>query len=297
MAAPPQIDTHAQVAFDNRIRFQAQQMVSVLRPTVDEEELDGEKKFFDNYGQASMIERLTRGQPNTPQELPRGRRVITPRDFEFTEEFDMQKDLVRLRRAIMSDSKFEAAILMALMRQHDDLIIEAAHGDALSGKNGNDTVTFDSNQTIANGTVLTSAQVRNYRKLLKRADVPTGELFIDLHPDEIDGMLGDTNVTSADFNTIRALADGEINSYLGFIYNQTTRIQTAANGASASHRWVTARSRDSIIFGVHPGSITTEWEKLPGRGKTWQYAVYGTMAATRQFENQIVRQGIQNPAV
>lgn len=291
MGTPPQIDTFAQVTFDERLRFQAQQMTTKLRGTVMEEELDGEKRFFDQYGAASMVERLTRGQANTPQEIARARRAITPRDFEYTEEFDLQKDVVRVRNAIVNDSQFERAILMAVARKIDDLIIEASHGDALTGKNGTTVQGFDTaNQNITGGGTLTAAIVREGRKKLKAADVDTADLYIDVHPDEIDDMLGDTNVTSIDTNTVRALVEGEFTRYLGFTWMQTTRIITGEHGATG--RWATMRSRDAVIFGVHGGSISTEWEKLPGRGKTWQYAVYGTMAATRQFENKIARADI-----
>lgn len=295
MGAPPQIDTHAQVTFDERLRMQAQQMDTKTRGTVSEEELDGEKRYFDNYGAGTMVERLTRGQANTPQELPRARRAITPRDFEYTEEFDMQKDQVRVRRAIKSDSNFEKAIVAAMARQIDDVIIEAMHGNALTGKEGQTVVAYDAtNQEGASLTALTTANVREARRELKGADVDTMDLFALVHPDQLDNLLGEdptsaATTTSIDYNAIKALVEGEFTRWVGFTWVQSTRVTDGGNGVTAAHRWATFYARDAVIFGTHPGSFTSEWEKLPGRGKTWQYALYGTMAATRQFENKIYR--------
>ena len=62
-------------------------------------------------------------------------------------------------------------------------------------------------QQIANGgTDLTLAKLREAKKKLDLADVdPSIPRYIAVGPDQIEALLGSTTVTSADFNTVKAL--------------------------------------------------------------------------------------------
>ena len=42
-------------------------------------------------------------------------------------------------------------------------------------------------------------------------------------------MLGTTEVTSSDFNTVKALAQGDINTFLGFNFIVSNRLAIASN--------------------------------------------------------------------
>jgi hypothetical protein len=43
-------------------------------------------------------------------------------------------------------------------------------------------------------------------------------------PKQITDLLGTTEVTSSDFNTVKALANGEVNSFLGFNFIVSNRL-------------------------------------------------------------------------
>lgn len=288
---PPQIDTHAQVTYDERLRSLAQLAQSQLRGTVLEEIIDGSMRFFDGYGSAEMIERSARGQSNTPQELFRNRRVITPRDFEYTEEFDLAKDLPRIRRDMLEDSDFTANVIKTIERKYDQMIIEACHADALEGKLGENVVPYDISRQAFQGAAIPQLFPRAARKALKQDDAVQGKRLI-AQVSVQDGLsqlldsLGSV-IGSVDSNTHRALIEGQFKKWLGFEWHLTTQIEIGGFGATG--RWNVFRTFDTVLFGILDGSIEAGWEKLPGRGDTWQYTLYGTMAATRQFENQIYR--------
>lgn len=291
MGAPPQLDTHAQVTFDRLLREQAQQATTKLRGAVRGETLDGEKKYFDYYGVGTLNERLTRGQANTPQEMPRIRRAITPRDFEYTEEFDLQKDQVRLREAVIPNSGLQKAIHKSLKRQIDDLIIEAFHADALGGKEGNELVPFAAGQTLeVQVGALTQGGIRTARQIFLRNGLRRNDVIsLAVHPNQLDDMLEDGNreVSSIDYNTKRAIINGEFDFWLGVHWIQTTRVQPGDHGATET--WATFFTHRSMAFAIDPGSLETQWEKIPGRGKVWQFTVTASMAASRIFDFEVFR--------
>ncbi len=62
----------------------------------------------------------------------------------------------------------------------------------------------------------------NYEKLLRLStmmdnqNIPPGERYLFVSPEQCEQLLHETKVQSADFNTVRALVNGEVNSYCGF---------------------------------------------------------------------------------
>lgn len=298
MGFPAQIDVHAQVTFDREMRVQTQHATSAFRFSVLEEELDGEKRYFDGYGSAEMIERRFRGEPNVPQELFRTRRLIAPRDFEFTEEYDFAKDEIRVRNDMKVDSEYQQAVVATVGREIDNLIVEATHGDAAGGKNGELTFQFDvANETITSTTV-GDLIARDARKRLKATDAVTGHDLVAQVSDQMwnqvfnnpSGASGTVQVGSIDTNVRKAMVDHEFRRWLGFDWYRRSNqpILAFAVGAFPLSRYEVFRTRDSIAFAMDP-VVNAGWEKLPGRGDTWQYAVYLTMAASRLYEDRVFR--------
>ena len=63
------------------------------------------------------------------------------------------------------------------------------------------------------------AKLREAKKLLDKNNVPFEGRHIVLHANSLASLLSETAVTSADFNTVRALVAGEINTFLGFTFH------------------------------------------------------------------------------
>lgn len=284
--APPQIDTHAVKVFDMAVELTAQQMVSALASTVRRESLEGEQKLFNDYGSASMVERTARGQQSVPQELARGRRAIVPRFWEYVEPFDLQMDPQRLEKDIRSDSDFFRAIMASVERQQDDVIIEAFDATAYGGKSGTTAVVFDTNQDVAqiSSGPLVVTQIRNAARLLFAANV-FGPKTAAIHSDGFDQLLATTHFASADYNRVQALVDGSISGPFAGIDRYVRANQIAQEGANSKYAFV--YSMEAMIFGMKP--VVTRWSELGDRGLSWSYGAFATMAATRRFENQIVR--------
>jgi hypothetical protein len=113
----------------------------------------------------------------------------------------------------------------------DDEIIAAAIGSANTGETGSTSTSMLAANQIANGgTDLTVAKLRTAKKRLDLESVdPSIPRYIAVGPEQIDALLGDTNVTSSDFNTVKALVQGEIDTFMGFKFITTNRLSKSGN--------------------------------------------------------------------
>ena len=75
--------------------------------------------------------------------------------------------------------------------------------------------------TVANGiggstTDLNVAKIREAAKKLNANNVPASDRVLLIHANSLNSLLGETQATSIDFSTSRALMDGSVNQYMGF---------------------------------------------------------------------------------
>jgi N4-gp56 family major capsid protein len=99
----------------------------------------------------------------------------------------------------------------AIGRRQDQLIL-----DALTAASGTGTV---SNDIGGSDTNLNVAKLREAKRLLDKNNVPPEGRNIILHASGLASLLSETAVTSSDFNTVKALVSGEINTFLGFTFH------------------------------------------------------------------------------
>jgi hypothetical protein len=97
----------------------------------------------------------------------------------------------------------------AIGRAVDDAIIDAADGTSLTGKSGSTSTVLPAAQIITVGSPaagLTIAKMVSAKKILDTANVdPSIKRYIAVHPEQIEDLLNDSTVTSADFNTVNSL--------------------------------------------------------------------------------------------
>lgn len=111
----------------------------------------------------------------------------------------------------------------AAARLQDEVIASAFFATAMVGKQGLTAKTFPAADTIAvGGTRFTVAKLRAARKLLKKRKVKLREAtpMIAITAEQADDLLGDTTVTSQDYNTVKALVNGDVDSFMGFRFVQ-----------------------------------------------------------------------------
>ena len=237
-----QITTAFVQQYSANIQMLSQQMGSLLRDKVRVESVVGKNAFFDQVGSVTAQLKVSR-HSDTPQiDTPHSRRRVSLADYEYADLID-QQDKVRL--LIDPTSSYAQAAAYAMGRAMDDVIIAAATGTAFTGETG---ATSESAQTAiaAGGTGLTIAKLRTAKQTFDLASVdPSIPRHIVVGPEQITNLLGTTEVTSSDFNTVKALANGEVNSFLGFNFTVSNRLAKSGND-----RTCIAFAQDGITLGI-----------------------------------------------
>jgi len=277
-----QINTAFVQQFSANIQMLSQQMGSLLRDAVDSESVNGEKAFFDQVGAASAVLRTSRHADTPLVDTPHSRRMVTMADYEYADLIDDQ-DKVRL----LADptSTYSRAAAAAMGRAMDDVIITAALGTASTGKEGATSTALPSGQKIAHGSAgLTIAKLLSAKELLDSNSVdPSITRHIVVSPKQISDLLNNTTVTSSDFNTVKALAQGELNSFVGFNFIVSNRLNTDSN----SDRQVIAFASDGIKLAVGKEPSARIDERAD---KSYATQVYycQSVGATRMEEDKVV---------
>ena len=172
-------------------------------------------------------------------------------------------------------------------RNLDDLIISAATGSAWTGKAGTTEVTFPAGQQVAVGTTnLPLAKLIAGKKLFHLNDVdlrdPMNELHIAIGADQLESLLTDTTITSADYNTIRLLQRGDIDTFMGMRFHHTQRLAKSGNNRS-----VLLWAKSGIKVGIGEQMVTRITERSDKRFSVYVYVRMG-FSATRMQEEKVV---------
>ena len=277
-----QITTAFVNQFSANVQMLSQQMGSLLRNAVDTESVNGEKAFFDQVGQAAAVLRTSRHQDTPLVDTPHTRRMVTMSDYEYADLID---DSDKVRLLVDPTSTYSRAAAAAMGRAMDDVIITAALGTANTGKDGSTSTALPAGQKIAVASSgLTIAKLVSAKELLDAASVdPSIPRHIVVSPKQISDLLNNTTVTSSDFNTVKALAQGEINSFVGFNFIVSNRLTTDGSG----DRQVIAFAGDGIKLAVGKEPAARIDERAD---KSYSTQVYycQTIGATRMEEEKVV---------
>ena len=277
-----QITTAFVNQFSSNIQMLSQQMGSLLRNAVDVETVNGEKAFFDQVGSAAAVLRTTRHADTPLIDTPHSRRMVTMSDYEYADLIDDQ-DKVRL--LVDPTSTYARAAAAAMGRAMDDVIITAALGTSLTGKDGTTSTPFDSNNTIAvGGAGLTLSKLIEAKEILDSNDVdPSIPRYMAVSPKQIANLLDDNEITSADYNTVRALVKGELDTFVGFKFIMTNRLPLDGSNDRRCFAW--AMDGLKLAVGKEPTARIDE-----RADKSYATQVYYCMSigATRMEEAKVV---------
>ena len=274
-----QITTAFVQQYSANIQMLSQQMGSLLRDKVRVESVVGKNAFFDQVGSVTAVEKTSR-HSDTPQiDTPHARRRVSLADYEFADLID-QQDKVRL--LIDPTSSYAQAAAMSMGRAMDDVIITAALGTAFTGETGA-TSTANANQIVHGSAGLTIAKLRTAKQTLDLGDVdPSIPRHIIVSPRQITDLLGTTEVTSSDFNTVKALANGEVNSFLGFNFIVSNRL-----ALSSTTRSCIAFAQDGIALGIGK-DVNARIDERADKSYATQVYYCMSIGATRMEEAKVV---------
>ena len=277
-----QITTAFVNQFSSNITMLSQQMGSLLREAVDVETVTGEKAFFDQVGSAVAQVRTSRHGDTPLMETPHARRMVTMSTYEYADLID---DPDKVRLLVDPTSTYARAAAMAMGRSMDDVVISAALGTASTGKTGSTSTALPSGQKIAHASGgLTQAKLVSAKKILDQNSVdPSIQRYIIVSPEQIEDLLNITSVTSADFNTVRALVQGEVDTFVGFKFIVSNRLNTDSDG----NRQVIAFAGDGIKLAIGK-DVTGRIDERADKSYSTQIYYCMDIGATRMEEEKVV---------
>lgn len=187
----------------------------------------GKSFYQDQIGTWGMSEKTT-SNAETPKNDPNlSRTRIDIKTYNDARIFDRSLDLQSF-----SDPMSVASISMqsSVGVQIDKVIYDALGATALRGETGATSVTFPTSQTInanfggvvpsggttASNTGLTPAKIRRASKMLTAKGVDTMDRTFVASATGQEQLLGNTEATSSDYNNVKALVSGEIDTWVGF---------------------------------------------------------------------------------
>ncbi|MHC4067258.1 MAG: phage capsid protein [Planctomycetota bacterium] len=230
-----QITTAFVEQYKNNVQMLVQQKGSRLRDTVNTMQVTGRNAFVEQIGSTTPVLRTSRHGDSPLISTPHSRRRLSLADYEWGDLVD-KPDMVRT--LIDPTNAYSMNAAWAFGRQIDDVIITAASATAQTGQTGTGTADMDTANRVAVDYVesgsatdsnLTVGKLRRAKAILDGFDVDEDEQrHIVVSASQIQALLRDDEVTSADFNTVRALVNGEINTYMGFTFHRTQRLTISA---------------------------------------------------------------------
>lgn len=257
------IDTAFVKQYESNLYLLSEQMGSKFQPNVTVKPVtNAEEAYWDTLGSVAAQE-ITGRHSDTPlNEATHGRRKAIMRDFDTCSPLDREDELKML---IQPTSGYAIKQANALGKTKDDLVIEAALGTALVGKTGATSVTFANDSVSINGdgtvtTLGTLAAVAtitnmNLRKILtmmqvfNEADVdPDLAKYWGVTPKDVKDMLDVTEITSADYVTLKVLQAGKMETFAGFKFFWSNRLTTDAVTGTGYRTF--AWAQDGIYLGL-----------------------------------------------
>jgi len=268
--------------YSANVQMLSQQMGSRLRDAVRVENITGKNAFFDQVGVATAQLRTSR-HADTPQiDTPHARRRVSLADYEYADLIDDQD---KVKMLIDPTSSYAMAAASAMGRAMDDVIITAALGTAYTGETGSTSTSFSSDNQIANGSAdMSVAKLIQAKKLLDLGDVdPSIPRYIAVGPNQVEALLNTTSVTSSDFNTVKALVQGEVDTFMGFKFIVSNRLSKSGNIRSCF-----AWAEDGLALGIGK-DINARIDERADKGYSTQVYYCMSVGATRMEEAKIVQ--------
>ncbi len=278
-----QVTTAFVKQYHANIEILSQQKGSRLRGAVRVESQVGEHGFFDQISATTARKRTTRHGDTPLIETPHARRRVTLVDYDWADLID---DLDKVKMLSDPTSSYAQNAAFAFGRAQDQAIIDCAFDTAYTGVDGSTSTTFDTStmQIAAGSTGLTIAKLLSAKELLDANEVdPSIPRYIACKTAQISDLLDTTEVKSSDYNTVKALAMGQVNTFLGFEFIRTELLGLYTTTTDDIICW----AKDGLLLAIGQDSKAKITER---DDKNYSTQVYYSMSigATRMDENKVV---------
>jgi len=278
--------------YANNFRMLYQQKVSRLRPWCQiESGIVGTSKSVERMGKSEAYDITSRHADTKFVETPHSRRWLDLSDKGWADLIDK---LDKLRLLADPTNGYAMMANAALNRAMDDVIISAARGNARSNAG---LVALPSTQKVAvTASSLTLAKLLATKEILDSNEVDddasmqadgqggTPSRVIVVNSKMLTNLYGTTEIKSVDYNSVKALAQGTIDTFLGFKFVRTERLP---KDGTATTGYALAWSRSCVALGIGQ-EINTSVDKRPDKNNAYQVFADMSIGATRVEDEGVV---------
>lgn len=276
--------------FGNNYRILGQQRTNRLSAFCQlESGIVGTSKSVERLGKTDAYDIVSRHGDTQYVQTPHSRRWLDLADKGWA---DLVDEMDKIKLLADPTSPYVGLAVAALNRAKDDAIIAAARGTA---RLGSGTLALPAGQKIAEGgTGLTMAKLLAAKELLDAAEVdeqndmdgqgsPMRVMVVSSK--QLTNLYGTTEIKSIDYNSVKALAQGQIDTFLGFKFIRSERLFK-----SSTTRFCLAWSKGCVAFGTGM-DIVTNIDPLPAKNYSVQVYARESIGAVRVEDEGVVEIG------
>ena len=250
--------------FKANILVLSQQKPAKLRGCCRMEDVTGDTMYVERIGPKDAQLRGARHGATPISDADHSRHKLSMADYVVPADIIDKPD--KLKLLIDPQSVYAQNQTFSLNRQIDDVIITALGGPAYGGHTGATTINnYDvgecrmigsdgviiaagTNMSGLTETGLTIAKLLTCKELLDNAEIDEErQRYFLTNPHNINQLLNTTEVKSSDYNTVKALAQGFIDTYMGFKFLKSTRLPVGEDAGATS---CYAFAQDAIVLAV-----------------------------------------------
>lgn len=170
----------------------------------------------DYVGARRPAQRTTRHGDTILRDTPHDRRWV---DIKTYDDADLIDDPDKVRMLSDPTNPYSMAMAQGFGRLFDEVILDGAVGTTRTGQDGSGSQAMLAAQTInETGTVgMTLAKMTQVKRTFDQNEMMPDRYWA-VTAIQVEDMLGLTEVASADYNVVRALADGNVGTFMGYTW-------------------------------------------------------------------------------
>jgi hypothetical protein len=286
------IPHHNVVAFGRNLQHVPQSMQARLIDCVDSD------MNFTEPGEYFTDEQLGKSDPtlvidrfgDTPNKfVDRERRGAYFYAYEDANNFDK---VDKIRQLVDPDNPTVEAMRFGVRRSRDNFIIAGLLGTVRTGKTLENSVALPGGQIDTTAGALTITKLRTASALLDESEVEEVDGQVERYwvggTADKTSLLATTEVTSADYNTVKALVDGKIDTFMGFKFKwyPNNRIPLTAGGRRKNVAWI----KRAGVYRARPivGGENAKLMERPDKKGNWTAYLSFDQAFMRRFDTGVV---------
>ena len=284
------VPDHFTTQFDSNWKHLVQQKNSKLKEYVTIDSIEGKEKSYNQIDATSMTMITDRSRDTRITDQTMAKRWIRPQQYDCAKLVD-EWDEQLLGEVVLPTSPIIQSHGQAYARTCDSIIIGALGGTAFTGTTGTTATVLPAGQKVAVNYVetgvavnsgLTIGKLRAAKFLFDSNEVDEEEeRIMVVSAKQLQDLLRTVEATSADYNSVRALVDGALNTFMGFKFRRSQLLAKVSTVRSCY-----AYVKSGVILAER--GLKTHMDVRTDLSHSLQIRSVASLAAVRMEEKKVV---------